>query len=47
MKAKTKYVYIVAGETGEYSDRIEWPACAYATLAKAELQWSYLYGLAD
>jgi hypothetical protein len=34
--AKPKLVYVVFGQTGEYSDRTEWPVMAYYDEASAK-----------
>lgn len=41
-----KTVWIVEGSTGEYSDRREWPVCAFTTEEKAKELVEELSGLA-
>ena len=38
---KMKVVYLISGETGEYSDREEWPVAVFTKKEKAE-EWKLL-----
>ena len=36
MSDENKYIWVVSGSTGAYSDRVEWNVCAFGSEAEAD-----------